>query len=255
LDKREVQDIYNISQITAQIAGNYLLKRFSKGDANIKSNFKHDTKLDVDTQAEDIIIDNLRKHFPDSGFLCEESGDRLKKGNINWIIDPLDGTVNFSRGIPHFCTSIALKENDTYLIGVIFDPVRNEIFSALRGNGAFLNNKPIVRQDIDSFEDAVIAGGFFKHESIKDGMRIFERIVNKVKKVRFFGSAALDLCYLASGRIDGYVQYGVNEWDIAAASLICELSGVRVEVLKKNNRLNVIAADSKIFDKLKQYTL
>jgi len=255
LDREAIQEIYNLSKVTAQIAGNYLLDRFLKADANIESDLKHDTKLDVDTQTEAIIIDNLKRHFPDSGFLCEESGSRLKKEKINWIIDPLDGTVNFSRGIPHFCTSIACKKDDRYITGIVFDPVRNEMFSGIFGSGAYLNEKPIIRKAVNSLSDAVVGGGFFNIASLKDGIRIFHEIASNVKKIRFFGSAALDLCYLACGRINGYIQYAVNEWDIASASLICELSGIRIEIVKKNSGLNVVAAESKIFNELKQYVL
>jgi myo-inositol-1(or 4)-monophosphatase len=245
--------LYKVSLKSAQRAGKYLLKRFRRNDLKIKKDLRHDVKLDVDIETENIIVETIRKQFPDHGFLCEEGGRQISETGNYWVIDPLDGTVNFFRGIPHFCTSIAFKQKDTYVVGVVFDPVRNELFSGIRGNGAYLNNVPITHPDIEKVEDAVVIGGFFKTESLDDGRMFFEKIAQKVKKIRFFGSAALDLCYLACGRVNAYVQHGVNEWDIAAAALIAELTGVRIEITTKADKLNVLAADRKIFDTLKEY--
>ena len=249
-DSVSIKKVYQVSLKSAKKAGKYLRKRFLNKDSKVNAKSKHDIKLDVDIETEHIIKSTIKKDFPEHGFICEESGQE-SLSNHNWIIDPLDGTVNFAKGIPHFCTSIAFKEGDTYLVGVVYDPIRDEIFSGIRGVGATLNSMPIQRENINALEEAVVAGGFFKTSSLADGIRTFAKVANEVKKIRFFGSAALDLCYLACGRINVYIQQSVNEWDIAAALLIAELSGVRVEILSAGNKLNVFGADRNIFETLK----
>ena len=242
--------VYKTAIKTAKLAGSYLLKRFKDADANITMSYKHDIKLDVDVKTEDLIKSAILKKYPDHGFICEESGSSgIEKNNI-WIIDPLDGTVNFVKGIPHFCTSIAFKSDDKYQVGVVYDPIRDEMFSASRNMGSFLNGKPLKRVEINSLDDAVVSGGFFKAKSLEMGGRIFENLSPHIKKVRFFGSAALDLCYLAAGRFNAYIQYSVNEWDIAAAYLIAEMNNVKLDIKTHGDQYNVVASDPNIFDEL-----
>jgi myo-inositol-1(or 4)-monophosphatase len=246
------QKIYRLALKTAKRAGHYLKKRFHDEDHEVTTNYRHDVKLDVDRQTEELIITMIRRRFPDHGFVCEERGRELERQDDNWVIDPLDGSVNFSRGIPHFCTSIAFKRGGVYLVAAVYDPMRDELFSALRGGGAFFNGRPMARRGISSLEEAVVSGGFFKIESLDEGGRIFQRIAPKVKKIRFFGSATLDLCYLACGRVNGYIQHAVNEWDIAAASLCAAEQNIEMEIVEKNGRLNVFAADRTIYEALNE---
>jgi myo-inositol-1(or 4)-monophosphatase len=250
--REDRQDLYRMALRCAERAGQYIRKRFHDDDRLITTNYRHDVKLDVDRQTEELIISMIRRKFPNTGIISEEIGRDLEKPDFNWVIDPLDGSVNFSRGIPHFCTSIAYREGGRYLVGAVYDPMRDETFSALRGEGAFLNGKPMKRRSISALEEAVVSGGFFKIESLREGGRIFEIIAHRVKKVRFFGSAALDLCYLACGRVNGYIQHAVNEWDIAAASLITEEQDIPIEIIEHKGRLNVFAADSHIYDALRE---
>jgi myo-inositol-1(or 4)-monophosphatase len=249
-DSISIDKIYRVTLKSAKKAGKYLKKRFINRDSKINSFSKHDIKLDVDIETEHIIKSTIKRYFPSHGFICEESG--LESiSECNWIIDPLDGTVNFSKGIPHFCTSIAFKKGDKYLIGVVYDPMREELFSGIYRVGAMLNSSPIRRKSIKTLEEAVIVGGFFKQDALMNGYRIFEKVSHRVKKIRFLGSAALDLCYLACGRVNAYIQHSVNEWDIAAASLIAELSGVKIEIQESGSILNVFGADKAIFESLK----
>jgi myo-inositol-1(or 4)-monophosphatase len=250
--REDRQDLYRMALRCAERAGQYIRKRFHDDDRLITTNYRHDVKLDVDRQTEELIISMIRRKFPNTGIISEEIGRDLEKPDFNWVIDPLDGSVNFSRGIPHFCTSIAYREGGRYLVGAVYDPMRDETFSALRGEGAFLNGKPMKRRSISALEEAVVSGGFFKIESLREGGRIFEIIAHRVKKVRFFGSAALDLCYLACGRVNGYIQHAVYEWDIAAASLITEEQDIPIEIIEHKGRLNVFAADSHIYDALRE---
>jgi len=244
------QQLYRFALHCAEKAGQYIRKRFHDDDRTIMSNYRHDVKLDVDRQTEDLIISMIQKKYPETGIVSEEIGRDLEKPDGNWIIDPLDGTVNFARGLPHFCTSIAFKQGEQYLVGAVYDPMRHELFSAIHGGGAFLNGNPMKRRAIEDLAEAMVSGGFFKIESLQEGGRIFQKIAHRVKKVRFFGSAALDLCYLACGRVNGYIQHAVNEWDIAAAALITREQNIPIEIVEIAGRLNVFAADTRIYDAL-----
>jgi myo-inositol-1(or 4)-monophosphatase len=243
---------YEVAKQAAQIASEHLMKRFSEGTSRISKDLHHDVKLEVDVETEELIKRTIRGSFSDHGFLCEESGADRPDADYLWIIDPLDGTVNFSRGIPHFCTSIALKKNGEYLLGVVQDPVRGEIFSAVRGSGSSLNGVPIRKRGVDAIEDAVVAGAFFHDGAIRRGIDIFSRLVPKVKKVRFFGAAAIDLCYISVDRINGYMNFSTNEWDVAASSLIAQLAGARIEMRIEGGKIDIIAADPAIFENFRK---
>ncbi len=247
----DTDDLYNTCVETAKEAGIYLLDRFRRNAMSVTSSYTHDIKLDVDVATENRMKEAIRKKYPEHGFICEESGRVEEAENDNWVIDPLDGSVNYFMGIPHFCTSIAFKNNGKYVVGAVYDPVRDEMFSA-GGAGAYLNSTPIERRTVTCLGEVVITGGFFKAQSLEDGTRIFQKISRRVKKIRFFGSAALDLCYLACGRVNAYIQHWVNEWDIAAASLIAEKSGAVLDITPVNGHLNVIAGDDNIFNELKE---
>jgi myo-inositol-1(or 4)-monophosphatase len=280
----ETRLAYRTALRAAKSAGDYLIARFRRNDRIVKSSVKHDVKLDVDVETEKRIIAAIRRVFPGHGFLGEECGNRCGDesggavpaasggagGNTTvlegrgspaadrtWVVDPLDGTVNFAWGIPHFCTSIAFTRGGAAVAGVVYDPVRRELFSGLRnagaGPGAFLNGRPIRVSGIGDLTEAVVAGGFFKVGGLDEGTRVFRNLSARIMKVRFLGSAALDLCYLACGRVNAYVQYSVHEWDVAAALLIAELTGKRCEVVKDPARgtLDVLAADPGIFEELK----
>ncbi len=253
MPKNELFYIYKTAKKAARIAGRYLIKRFNNADASITMSYKHDVKLDVDVQTENIIKSIIIKRYPDHGFVCEESGNTGGDKENKWVIDPLDGTVNFVKGIPHFCTSIAFKSNENYLVGVVYDPIRDEMFSAIKDSGSYLNDKPLKKNSVSSLSEAIVSGGFFKTKSLDMGGRIFERISKHIKKIRFFGSAALDLCYLAAGRFNAYIQYSVNEWDIAAALLIAKLNNVKFKLDIIDNQYNVIASDPDIFDDLMRF--
>jgi len=246
------EELYKTCTQTAKEAGIYLLNRFRRNEISVTSSYAHDIKLDVDVATENLMKESIRTKYPEHGFICEESGSIDEASDGNWVIDPLDGSVNYFMGIPHFCTSIAFKSNGKYVVGAVYDPVRDEMFSASGIHGAYLNDEPIQRRIVTRLEDVVISGGFFKAQSLEDGTRIFQKISKRVKKIRFFGSAALDLCYLACGRVNAYIQHWVNEWDIAAAALISEKSGAVLDITHVDGHLNVIAGDSNIFIELKE---
>ena len=193
-----------------------------------------------DLKVEKIIIDELKKAKPNYSILSEENGiENNKDSNNTWILDPIDGTVNFLHGIPHFAISIALKFNDEIVSGLIFDPIKDEMFYAEKDNGAFFNNQRIRVSKKNDLSDCLFATG----GKIKDGTEL---------QYRKSGCAALDMAYVASGRYDGYFQNNLNLWDIAAGIvLVKEAGGVLNEVdLSFNKNIKIIASSANINTKL-----
>ena len=249
---------------------NLLTKACMKASRSLIRDFGEIENLQVSTKApgdfvsssdkktEKILIDELRKAHPEYGIVTEESGIINKSNNKNrWIIDPIDGTLNFLNGIPQFAISIGYEENYEIKCGIIFNPITNEMFFAEKGNGAFLNNSRIRVSNKKKIEDALLVTGGPKQSSkIKE--KIFQEYVDiskKVSNVRKFGSAALDMAYVASGRFDGFWQRELNYWDIAAGIIIIKEAGGFINFFEedKKNPLkkNIIASNSNIHEKLK----
>ena len=205
-----------------------------------------DFVTNADTKAEKIIIDELTKSRKNYSILSEESGSKENKDIDNvWIIDPIDGTNNFLHGVPHFAISIALKSNNEIVSGLIYDPIKDEMFYAEKNNGAYFNNKRIRVSKRKKIEDCLFASGEIDNENIKQK-------TNAKLKTRKSGSAALDMAYVASGRYDGYFQKNLNLWDIAAGIIIVKEAGGQVNDLnlKQNNNIDITASSSSINEKL-----
>ena len=217
----------------------------------------------ADKRTEKIIIEELQKAHPDYGIITEESGVINKLNTKNrWIIDPIDGTMNFLNGIPQFCISVGYEEEGEIKCGVIFDPIKNEMFCAEKGNGAYLNNSRIRVSNIKKLEDSLLVTGGPNHTSkIKD--EIFSEFVeiskNVYSPIRKFGSAALDIAYVACGRFDGYWQREINYWDIAAGIIILKEAGGFVDFFDADNKvplkMNILASNSNIHDELNNLIL
>ena len=213
----------------------------------------------ADKRTEKILIDELQKAHPEYGIITEEIGI-INKSNVKnrWIIDPIDGTMNFLNGIPQFAISIGYEEEGEIKCGVIFNPIMNEMFIAEKGNGAYLNNSRIRVSNKKKLKDALLVTGGPKVESkIKD--KIFSEYINvsnNVSNVRKFGSAALDMAYVACGRFDGYWQRELNYWDIAAGIIILKESGGFVDFFEEDTsstlKKNILATNSNIHDELKE---
>ncbi len=212
----------------------------------------------ADKRTEKIIINELQKAHPEYGIITEETGI-INKSNIKnrWIIDPIDGTMNFLNGIPQFAISIGYEENNEVKCGVIFNPIMNEMFCAEKGNGAYLNNSRIRVSNKKKIKDALLVTGGPKQASkIKD--KIFSEYIavsNSVSNVRKFGSAALDLAYVACGRFDGYWQRELNYWDIAAGIVILKEAGGFIDFFETDKKIplkrNILASNAIIHDQLK----
>ena len=213
----------------------------------------------ADKRTEKILIEELQKAYPEYGIITEETGI-INKSNIKnrWIIDPIDGTFNFMNGIPQFAISIGYEEENEIKCGVIFNPIMNEMFYAEKGNGAYLNNSRIRVSKKNKIKDALIVTGGPKGASkIKD--KIFSEYINvsnNVSNVRKFGSAALDIAYVACGRFDGYWQRELNYWDIAAGIIILKEAGGFLDFFEEDKNFplkkNILASNSLIHGKLSE---
>ena len=213
----------------------------------------------ADKRTEKTIIEELQKAHPEYGIITEETGI-INKSNIKnrWIIDPIDGTMNFLNGIPQFAISIAYEENNEIICGVIFNPITNEMFCAEKGNGAYLNNTRIRVSNKKKLKDALlVTGGPEGASKIKN--KIYSEYINvsnNVSNVRKFGSAALDMAYVACGRFDGYWQRELNYWDIAAGVIILREAGGFIDFFEDDInyplKKNVLASNSNIHQELKE---
>jgi myo-inositol-1(or 4)-monophosphatase len=216
----------------ARQGGNVLLRNINKLDAlNVVEKGRLDYASEVDADAEKAVIKELKRAYPDYSVLGEESGGQAgKNGRYTWVVDPLDGTSNYLRGFPHYCVSIALVDNGEPTDAVIFDPLRNELFTASRGSGAQLNERRIRVTDRKDLSGATLATGFAPRERARAGAQLecVRELLVQAEDVRRTGSAALDLAYVACGRSDAYFEAGVKAWDIAAGVLLVREAGGKV---------------------------
>lgn len=252
-----MQPIVNIANQAARKAGTLMLRALDRLDS-LKSAQKglHDFVSEIDTLAEQHIIAIIRKAYPNHQIVAEESG--LHQGNDQciWLIDPLDGTHNFVRGVPHFAISIAFQHKNILQHALIYDPIRQEVFSASRGEGARLNNRRIRVSSTLKLEQALIGTGFPVRtpETLMHYLPLFQRLMPQVANIRCLGSAALDLAYVAANRLDGFLELGLKPWDIAAGALIVrEAGGLVADWEGEENYLtkgNIIAGCPKIFTAL-----
>ena len=235
----------------AREAGRALLDA-AAGDIEVDSLAERDVKLAEDRRAEEVIISVLRQRFPDHAILSEECGRLEGDSEYTWIVDPLDGTHNFFRRIPVWCTSIGLRRGDEGVMGVVYDPVRDEMFSAERGKGAQMNGAPVRVSETAELLKATLAFGMgLKAGGIETTMRALAEIAPKSARVRELGAAAIHLAYVACGRADGFFQFGLREWDVAAGLvLVREAGGVAETKSNAEGTLDVVASNGAIHSRL-----
>lgn len=221
--------------LKATYAGGKILQQYFNGAFQISSKSTiNDLVTEADKGAETAIFSVIRDTFPDHFILSEESGELSTSSNIKWIIDPLDGTVNFAHGIPLCCVSIGVEKDGEIILGAVYNPFMNEFFFAEKGQGATLNDNKIQVSTKPSLDSACIVTGFpYQYEeSANSPIRIFEHFVKRGQPVRRLGSAAIDLCWVAAGRFDAYYEHSLNAWDAAAGYLIVEEAGGKVTDFK-----------------------
>jgi len=218
----------NIAVRAARRAGSIINRAaLDGGGFEVRSKRMNDFVTKVDHAAEEAIIETVRKAYPDHAVLAEESGASAGQAEYQWIIDPLDGTTNFIHGFPQYCVSIGIRHRDALAHGVIYDPVKNELFTASKGRGAFLNDRRIRVSKCVRLADALVGTGFpFKEvERIELYTKQLTKIMQGSAGVRRAGAAALDLAYVACGRLDAFWELGLSAWDMAAGALMIQEAG------------------------------
>ncbi|WP_118976290.1 inositol monophosphatase family protein [Taibaiella koreensis] len=238
-------------------AGTLILKHFNGTFAVSHKEGINNLVTEVDQASERLITSIIRERYPDHGIIGEEYGAHDASSRYKWIIDPIDGTVNYAHGIPLCCVSIGLMEDETMILGAVYNPMMNELFFAEKGKGAWLNDRPISVSEKSDFAKAFLVTGFPYHfPEGKNPFSIFERMVTSGIPVRRLGSAALDLCWVACGRFDGFWEYNLNAWDIAAGYLIVEEAGGKVTDFRDNPYTvwdkETLATNGKIHEELRQ---
>ena len=217
-----------VAVAAAEAAGEVLRSGFGR-EQTVRYKGEVDLVTEVDERAEGVIGEVLREAFPGYGMLAEEGGRRLGEGDSRWIVDPLDGTTNYAHGLPIFAVSIALERAGEVILGVVHDPMREETYVAERGGGATLNGEPLRVSDTDEPIRAFLVTGFpYDRADMWAAVELFGRLTELTQDVRRLGAAALDLCYVAAGRLDAYYEKGLHAWDVAAGSLILKEAGGRI---------------------------
>lgn len=254
-----MQPMLNIALRAARTAGELIVRSTERLDViSIHEKDAKDYVTEVDRAAEQSIINALRKAYPNHGILAEESGLQPGSGegaDYLWVIDPLDGTTNFIRGVPHYAVSIACKYRGRLEHGVVLDPVRQEEFTASRGRGAALNGKRIRVSPRKSLEGALLGTGFpFRDgqlESLDNYLDMFRALVGQTAGLRRCGAASLDLAYVAAGRYDAFWEFGLSEWDMAAGALLVQEAGGLVSDFTGDHQFlergHIVAGNTKCF--------
>jgi myo-inositol-1(or 4)-monophosphatase len=221
-------EILSIATQIAREAGALLMEHFQR---HVTIEYKGDADLVTiaDRKSEALIRERLREHWPEHDIMGEEEGLQDTGSDYRWYVDPLDGTTNFAHGFPVFCVSMALDYKGKRIAGVIYDPTRDELFAAEQGSGSYLNDQPIRVSKTARLAESLLATGFPSHKRHKNpNIFFYHQITLRTHGVRRAGSAALDLCYVACGRFDGFWEFNLNPWDTAAGVLIVEEAGGKV---------------------------
>jgi myo-inositol-1(or 4)-monophosphatase len=233
----------------ARAAGDLLRAHFNQPRI-VNAATAHDIKLDVDVLAQNLITEILLRHFPGYALYGEEGIVGDQSSEHQWVVDPLDGTVNFFYGIPHFCVSIALRFRGEVIVGVIYDPVREEMWSGEKGQRPLLNGKEFRVSQRATLAEAIVSIGLAKtNATIDAGLPVLQQMVHRVRKCRMLGSAALDMAYVACGRLDAYIEQGISLWDIAAGMLLVESAGGRIELKPRTDmpdKFSIIASSGRL---------
>lgn len=215
---------------------------------------EYDLVTNIDTQSEQELIKRIYEEYPEHAILSEESGVLGKDSEYLWIVDPLDGTVNYAHRYPVFCISLALQYRGEVVLGVVYAPALQELFEAVKGEGAYLNGVKLQVSEITDLNKAILATGFpyDKAYDPDNNLNYFRELVPKINGIRRTGSAAYDLCNVAAGRFNGYWEFKVNRWDIAAGTLIVQEAGGKVVYLPSKKGIGLIAGNHSICDSVRR---
>jgi len=218
------------AESAARKAGELLRKNFHRSQ-HVNATLPHDIKLAIDVETQELITKTLLKQFPEHALYGEEGIVGDQSSEHQWVVDPLDGTVNYFYQIPHFCVSIALRWKGEIIVGVIYDPMRDEMWSGQKGEKPRLNGQHFHVSDRADLSEAVISVGLAKtDQSIDSNLPLLQSMIHRARKCRVLGSAALDMAYVACGRFDAYIERGISLWDIAAGWILVETAGGMVDL-------------------------
>ena len=263
------QHLLKVATMAAKAGGDTLLAMAQRRETlRIEAKAESDFVTVADRAAEAAIVGHILGAFPDHQILAEEQAHTGASEStpaspeiVQWIIDPLDGTTNFIHGVPNFSVSIAAKQHNEVIAGVVWDPTRHELFAATAGGGAFLNEKPIHVSESARLRDGLIATGFpFRvRQYLPSYVRIFKRFLSSARDLRRFGSAALDLAYVACGRFDGFWEYCLNPWDFAAGVLLIREAGGQISGFEAEENFwetgNILASNGRLHPAMREIIL
>lgn len=261
MDSNLLSGAINVATAAARNAGSFIAQSINQLDrvkVSVKSTSQSREELvsEIDVLAEQRIIEELKESYPQHNFVSEEAGNAGIESDYCWIIDPLDGTHNFLHGHPHCCISIALKFKDEVVAAVVYDPLRNELFSAKRGGGAQLDGRRIRVSGVSRLKDSLLCTGFpyRSGSNLKRWMKSFAGLMPRAQSIHRTGSSVLDFAYVAAGRYDGFWEFGLQEWDIAAGALLVrEAGGLVTDVdggADISSTKDVIAGAPKVHEKI-----
>lgn len=220
------QPILTAAKEIARAAGRLALTQFTHERKMTRKGFR-DFVTDADFAAQQLVVERVREQFPGHGFIAEEDDDSLDdRAEYVWIIDPIDGTTNYSRKVPFFCVSLGVAHDGQMVIGVIYDPVRDELFSATRGGGAFVNGVPIHVSTVSDMNSAIVSFDWSRDVAVREAtLQLLQTVALEPRSVRSFGAAAIAICWVACGRVDAYFNYQLSAWDVAAGQVILTEAG------------------------------
>lgn len=254
----ELQDLLRCAEDAARAAGSHAFEQRHRRKEVVRAT-AHDVKLRLDLECQAIAENVIRSRFANHSIFGEESGGKADaNAAVLWIIDPIDGTVNFHHGLPLWCCSVAALSGGKPIVGVVFAPELQECYTACRGGKALCNGKPISVSETRRIQDAIVATGIDrKTRDLSESTRFLKNLAIRVQRPRIMGSAALDICNVASGRADGYYESGIYLWDAAAGSVIVDRAGGRSEILWRGDDLQIafLATNGHIHDELRQVVL
>jgi len=245
-------DMLKLALESAVAAGEILMDRPAAFEISTKSS-AIDIATQMDEAAERLIVERIRSNRPGDAIVGEEGAQVSGSSGIRWVIDPLDGTVNYLYGLPGWCVSIAAKDREGTVVGVVHAPSLGMTWQAVRGSGAFLNGKRIWTSEVSQLDKALIATGFSYSREVRQGQsEAIKKLIPLCRDIRRLGAAAVDLCHVASGGVDGYFEVGLKEWDLAAGALIATEAGALVTG-GESDEVMVIAANPKLHQTLRNF--
>ncbi len=248
-------DSYLLSAVEwARAAGLAHLRYFRKGNLDIRTKLNDaDIVTVADAEAEQAVISGIRAMYPSHAILSEESGSTGSDSPFRWVIDPLDGTTNFSSGLPLFSVSIALEYEGETVVGVVYAPYLGELFTAVRGGGAWLNGERISCATNAVLERAVVSTGFPVDKNVNPDNNVDNliRVLPHVRGMRRLGSAAIDICYVAAGFLDAYWEMNLHRWDVASGLLIASEAGARYESFRSDRNESIVVASAALFPEIR----